>query len=73
MDSAIRAMAGSPVRSPTSISHSEPSGGSKEAFGSVIVTVDPTQSSRTTHSVTSPTSCSTTSTTSSPSAYERTV
>ena len=47
----------SPVRSPTSISQAASAGIANEPFGSVIVTVEPTQSSRTTHSVTSPTSC----------------
>ena len=43
-----------------------------EPFGSVMVTVCPTQSSAA-HSVTSPTSCTTTSTTSSPPDQLRTV
>ena len=71
--SEIRAIAGIPVRSPTSISHAASCGGSNDPFGSVIVTVEPTQSSRTAHSVTRPTSCSTTSSSSVPAAYERTV
>ena len=70
--SAIRAIAGSAVRSPTSSSHAAPSGIAKEPFGSVMVTVSPTQS-RAAHSVTSPTSCTTTSTTSSAPSQERTV
>ena len=66
------AIAGIAVRSPTSSSHRAPGGGSKDALGSVMVTVSPTQS-RIAHSVTSPTSCTTTSMVSSPSTHERTV
>ena len=44
-----------------SINHDASEVGPKDPLGSVIVTVEPTQSSRTTHSVTNPTSCSTTS------------
>ena len=68
----MRAVAGIAVRSPTSSSQAASAGGAKDALGSVIVTVSPTQS-RIAHSVTSPTSWTTTSRTSSRPSHERTV
>ena len=72
MDSMIRAIAGSAVRSPTRSSHCAVVGIAKDPFGSETVTVSPTQSPAA-HSVTRPWSWTTTSRVSSPSANDRTV
>ena len=53
VDSMIRAIAGSAVRSPTSSSHCAPGGIANDALGSDTVTVSPTQSPAA-HSVTRP-------------------
>ena len=70
----MRAIAGSAVRSPTSISQPASVGGVKEPLGSLTTTVSPTTpSGRWAHSVTSPSSWTTTSSTSSEPSQERTV